>query len=276
MIQWWTAPFPSSSRVSPIPLKTSDSPNLYDFGCMSRSYRLCKALARLREQINAAYPNRDKESDGWIGDAAHASRNSDHNPWVIDAKGLGVVTATDTDEDLSPGIHSIESIISAIRKSRDPRVKYIIYERRITKQGSDLQVWVPYHGINPHEHHAHISVKSDPRFYDDDHDWNIGSAVDASPTVSKPQDAKSENKVVEAPAASNGKSATAQPPILSRGSKGRDVAIVQTALVKAGYQMDPDGMFGENTDRAVRSFQKKHKLTVDGKVGPKTMKALGL
>lgn len=33
--------------------------------------RIANSLARLRDQINSAYPNRDKASDGWIDDAAY-------------------------------------------------------------------------------------------------------------------------------------------------------------------------------------------------------------
>jgi len=137
------------------------------------AWRIAESLKLLRKQINDAYPNRDKSSDGGIGDAAHASRNSDHNPWVKDKHGVGVVTAVDIDEDLAPDIHSIEAIVTAIRKSRDPRVKYIIYEKRITVAGSDLQKWKPYHGKNPHDHHAHISVNSDPKLYDSTKPWAL-------------------------------------------------------------------------------------------------------
>lgn len=138
------------------------------------AWRIAESLKTLRLQINAAYPNRDKASDGGIGDARHASRNSDHNPWVKDRNGFGVVTAIDIDEDLAPDIHSIEKIVKAIQASRDPRVKYIIYEGRITVPG-DITQWKPYHGINPHQHHVHISVKSDPKFYDSTAAWHIGT-----------------------------------------------------------------------------------------------------
>src|SRR5438105_4061792 len=105
---------------------------------MAIPWRRSKSLVKLMSQINAAFPSRDTSSDGAIGDAEHATRGSDHNPWVKDGK-MGVVTAQDIDEDLSTEIHSIEKIVDAIRASRDKRVKYIIYEGRITVQGSDLQ-----------------------------------------------------------------------------------------------------------------------------------------
>jgi hypothetical protein len=44
------------------------------------SWRLAKALEELRGEVNARWPNRDKSSDGSIGDTSHAARKSDHNP----------------------------------------------------------------------------------------------------------------------------------------------------------------------------------------------------
>lgn len=132
------------------------------------SWRIAESLKKLREQINAAYPNRDKSSDGSIGDARHSARRSDHNP-----NALGVVCAIDIDEDLSPS-KTVAGIIAQIQISRDPRVKYIIYEGRITVPG-DITRWKPYHGVNPHRHHAHISVVGNSGLYDNRAEWNIGT-----------------------------------------------------------------------------------------------------
>ncbi len=46
--------------------------------------RLSKAAIQLREQFDDSYADRDRSSDGWIGDTRHAARPSDHNP---DAQG---------------------------------------------------------------------------------------------------------------------------------------------------------------------------------------------
>lgn len=45
---------------------------------------------------------------------------------------------------------------------------------------------------------------------------------------------------------------------------------------KYGFSLDVDGSFGADTEAAVKAFQKSKGLTVDGIVGPKTWKALGL
>ena len=54
------------------------------------------------------------------------------------------------------------------------------------------------------------------------------------------------------------------------GDSGKGVEQIQTALKSAGYKVTVDGAFGPQTDTAVRAFQKKNGLSVDGVVGPKT------
>ncbi|MFB2836615.1 glycoside hydrolase family protein, partial [Floridanema evergladense] len=58
--------------------------------------------------------------------------------------------------------------------------------------------------------------------------------------------------------------------------QGDDVRQVQKALIKAGFNLQVDGIFGKDTDKAVRQFQKQKNLTVDGIAGIETQKALGL
>jgi len=66
--------------------------------------------------------------------------------------------------------------------------------------------------------------------------------------------------------------------VLKKGSKGSAVKDLQAKLNKANPKPKPplaeDGDFGSLTDKAVRNYQKKHDLTVDGKVGPYTLAAI--
>ncbi|MCM1045655.1 MAG: peptidoglycan-binding protein [Candidatus Gastranaerophilales bacterium] len=60
-----------------------------------------------------------------------------------------------------------------------------------------------------------------------------------------------------------------------QGSRGADVTYLQQRLVSLGYSLGAvDGIFGSKTRTAVMAFQRDHKLTVDGIVGPKTWAAL--
>jgi len=58
--------------------------------------------------------------------------------------------------------------------------------------------------------------------------------------------------------------------------QGEDVRQVQKALKAAGINLEPDGVFGNDTDQAVRQFQQQKGLTADGVVGAQTRKELGL
>ncbi|WP_270278902.1 peptidoglycan-binding protein [Veillonella parvula] len=62
---------------------------------------------------------------------------------------------------------------------------------------------------------------------------------------------------------------------IDRGQRGHHVSKVQTMLKHQGYLHDSiDGIYGHNTEQAVRKFQKSKGLPVDGRVGPATMNAL--
>lgn len=138
-------------------------------------WRVAKSLLAMREQVNQKAPGRSKANDGTIGDAAHASRSSDHNPWVADGS-VGVVTALDITHDPTHGCDA-GAIAEAIRGSRDARVKYIIWNRRIANplplNGQPPWAWRPYNGANPHNKHCHISVKPEKSSYDSVTSWVI-------------------------------------------------------------------------------------------------------
>lgn len=64
--------------------------------------------------------------------------------------------------------------------------------------------------------------------------------------------------------------------ILSKdgNDSGPDVVELIDLLIKNGYKLTNDGLFGPAVDTAVRDFQSKNKLDVDGLVGPSTITAL--
>ena len=132
------------------------------------SWRVAKSLLVLRQQVNEAFPNRKKDSDGTIGDARHqAESTSDHNPWVDG----GIVTAMDITHDPA---HGLDSYVMAdqLKSSGDGRIKYVISNSRIWNPSISPD-WRHYRGSNPHNKHVHISVKSDHARYDDETKWVI-------------------------------------------------------------------------------------------------------
>lgn len=58
------------------------------------------------------------------------------------------------------------------------------------------------------------------------------------------------------------------------GSQGSDVKSLQEMLNTNGYKLDVDGIFGVKTQAAVKDYQKKNNLAVDGIVGTNTWGAL--
>jgi resuscitation-promoting factor RpfB len=74
----------------------------------------------------------------------------------------------------------------------------------------------------------------------------------------------------QAAAKGKGRSQTA-PVVLKRGDRGKSVRKLQAAL-----DVPVDGVFGPQTETAVKRFQKRKGLTADGIVGPDTRDALGL
>ena len=118
---------------------------------------LCKAGVQLRNQLDDCYAERDRRSDGWIGDAKHAGTKSDHNPALPD----NVVRALDVDSDLSS--HKSESVYLAnqirlyAKREKPKRIAYIIHSGKIASPILNWR-WRKYTGSsNPHTSHIHIS-----------------------------------------------------------------------------------------------------------------------
>jgi peptidoglycan hydrolase-like protein with peptidoglycan-binding domain len=211
------------------------------------TWRVAKSLDKLLAQINALAPGRSKASDGAIGDSAHASRDSDHNPWYV-ALGTRWVTARDFTHDSRK--FDAHSFAETLRISRDKRIKYVISNRRIfSGPGSVHEAWQwrSYAGSNPHDKHIHVSVRASGSAVLSTSDWATHRPTRA---VKKPR------KWVA---------------YLRNGSTGGLVKLVQLKL-----HIKVDGIFGIHTEAAVRAYQKSRRLKIDGVVGPITAKSLGL
>lgn len=222
------------------------------------AWKLSPALTQLRAEINAAYPGRSKVSDGSIGDAAHSSRTSDHNPdvegWVraIDVTEWDPGTPAVDDDDVA------EALAEHLRASKDPRVKYVIWRGRMFSSyrsgSSPAWTWRKYNGPNGHFHHVHVSVQPDAR------------GLNAAPWgFRRPGGPK--------PAPSTGSGIPHD--VLRRGDRGPKVTAVQWTLRFLGHPVTIDGNYGPGTTAAVGAFQRACNslgatLTVDGVWGPLT------
>ena len=72
-------------------------------------------------------------------------------------------------------------------------------------------------------------------------------------------------------------SQTASADLYKKGSSGAVVSEIQTRLKNWGYyDGEVDGVYGSQTEKAVRYFQRKNGLSVDGQVGDRTLAALGM
>ena len=105
------------------------------------------AALRALYDANKKWSKRSKKYDGIMGDVSHQKRLSDHNNG----------NAVDITHDPGNGPSGDEIASMALQ---DPRTKYIIWNRKITKPG---QYTKDYDGPNPHTSHVHISIKDEMR-----------------------------------------------------------------------------------------------------------------
>jgi hypothetical protein len=208
------------------------------------------SLLQLLKQINTGAPKRSKVSDGWVGDAKHASRHSDHN-----AEPDGTVDARDFTNDPSGGMDS-QKLCDALVASKDPRISYIICNGKIISGRKGPKPWVArkYSGSNSHHMHIHVSVLDEGQ--DDKTPWKIDHIFKKTPKEDlTPKQVNS---------------------VMHRGSKGEFVLTLQKNLNHLGYgPLHEDSYFGESVELAVKQFQKAMGLKDDGWAGPNTLEAVG-
>jgi Putative peptidoglycan binding domain len=214
--------------------------------------RLAGSLVVLRDQVNALAPGRNKASDGTIGDKKHKDRPSRHNP-----NHEGVICALDLTDDPGRGC-PIHQIADRIRTNPHPNLAYVISNGRVAGRSTGWN-WHRYTGKNPHTSHAHFGVGVGPdgnpqRPYDDGQGWAIGGA------------------------GGNGGASglVAGPRTLQHGSRGEDVRGLQKLLIGAGLLPagGADGVFGRQTEAAVKRFQAQLGVAADGVVGRRTHGAI--
>jgi hypothetical protein len=151
------------------------------------SWRLANALVVYRRELNAAFPDRSTASDGTVGDLSHQNRGSasDHNPWLHDAAGVGVVRAFDATAKDIPA-RDIAERLRLLGLAGDPRLTgggYVIFERRIASAVRNW-VWRDYAGANPHTKHIHLSVSRSAAGYDDTSAWHVVGGGPVAPPAS--------------------------------------------------------------------------------------------
>jgi hypothetical protein len=129
--------------------------------------------------FNTIAPNRAKDSDGTVGDLAHTTSPSGHNPDDTpgsrpereDADNIAEVRAADVTTDLrQPGV-TMEQVVQSVLATpaeRD-RLIYIIFNRRIWRKSNGWRQET-YTGSDPHDRHAHFS--GDPNSDNDGGPWN--------------------------------------------------------------------------------------------------------
>lgn len=221
--------------------------------------KLCAAGVTLRDQVNKRWPSRDKASDGWIGDAAHAARDG----WGTNGKGSyhnqdpnGVVHAIDLDEDfLGKGRGEkvakefAEELAAYCRAGKDGgRIAHIVYEGQVAS--ATANDWHFRGSGFAHFHHIHISFtnKAD----------NNGSKFELPIFKTDPVIPKPSNKVPAYPGRSK----------LSYRQRNSDVRKMQKQLIAKGFNIPTGatGYYGDQTIAAVKKLYSSINKKKDGRV----------
>lgn len=114
------------------------------------------------------YPKRRRTSDGTCASSTHHKQNpdSDHEPTIL-VDGKYYESAFDLSHDPDSGCDAF-TMAEQLRVNRDPRIKYVIAHNQMyssySGNGFKAWEWRPYHGVDPHTLHIHVSVLPDHIF----------------------------------------------------------------------------------------------------------------
>lgn len=241
-------------------LPSGELPELPEVPEGARStWRPARSLLALRNEINHRWPNRDKRTDGFIGDANHCGPGRPPSEHCVNA--AGVVRAFDIDSD---GIASawLADHLRNLGRTGDRRMTnggYVIFNRRIASQ-RDNWVWRVYTG-HAHQDHIHLTVSSAPDGYDsNDVEWGVVKAP-AAPEP-RPGDDKEE---------------LPKHPLGSRTLRYQEESIMvgtDVGFVQRWVGIEDDGWFGTKTKARVERYQGKVGLPQTGVVGPETWRTM--
>jgi hypothetical protein len=225
--------------------------------------KLVEAGVTLRDQINKRWPKRDKRSDGWLGDAAHQARKSDHNPdrW-------GWVHAIDIDHNMGPAGPArqggdaqrlADQLIQLAREGKDMgRLKYVVYNNKIASGTYKNQYWTWRSGNWGHTQHIHVSFNSVAK--NNGQELNLPifkeSNEPAKPTPPKPAPPKPK-PVPKFPGQDK----------LSFKKRSENVRRLQKELISKGYAIPAGatGFYGTQTEAAVKRLYKDMGKLSNGK-----------
>lgn len=208
---------------------------------------LTRGLQTIRAEFNAAFPGRDRTTDGAVGDLAHQTGSSGHNPdrtgraEYRDGDALDEVRAIDVDRDLVPGapasedwmMRCVQHIITGLRAGRYSPVplRYIIYRGLIWHVNTGWASRI-YTGSNKHNAHAHFSGA-----------WTqAGDGWSGSLGLQEVRGAGEGQDV-----------------IVREGDSGEEVRYVQYLLAELGFPAgEIDGKYGPKMAAAVNGYRARN------------------
>lgn len=146
------------------------------------NWELVPCLGQLGSELNQIAPNRDRTTDGTIGNAAHQLSVSDHNDDEVgrvpirDADNKHEVHAIDLDADLrEPNLTMemvVQHVIARCRSGEEKRLRYVIYNKRIWEASNGWKQR-SYTGDSPHTAHAHFSASYETKLEASIASWRL-------------------------------------------------------------------------------------------------------